>query len=149
MRSTAYPRQECWSTRIAAIAFAALALACFALQPPAARAQGADVARLTCGQLLELRSDEPERFLVWLHGYYAGAAQRATLEPRQIEEAVAAMRQACEGDHAIPLIGPQARAIFLSAAPLAEVKPAQPAPSAPSSVPAGASGSARRPTPVR
>ena len=124
-----------------------VALAGLALLPGDAEAQGSDVARLTCGQLLDARAGEPERLLLWLHGYYAGAAQRAVLEPRQAEEAVAAMRQACEGDRALPLIGARARAIFLSATPLAEVKPAQPAPSA--APPTGGALGSARPTPVR
>jgi hypothetical protein len=132
------------------IAGTALAFA-LALQPAGARAQGADVARLTCGQLLDLRGAEPERLLLWLHGYYAGAAQRSTLEARQAEEAAAAMRRACEGDRALALIGPQARAIFLSATPLAEVKPALQVPPGPAA-PSGAASSDRgqpRPAPVR
>ena len=128
-----------------------VALAGLALLPGDAKAQGADVARLTCGQLLDARGGESERLLVWLHGYYAGAAQRPVLDGRQAEEAVAAMRKACEGDRALLLIGPQARAIFLSATPLAEVKPTQPAPSAPAAAPSGGTaGSApSRPAPVR
>jgi hypothetical protein len=149
--ATAHPRHDGKSrARTAPAVLAGLALAALAnvaLLPPAARAQGADVTRLTCGQLLDARGGEPERLLVWLHGYYAGAAQRAILEPRQAEEAVAAMRKACEGDRALPLIGPQARAIFLSATPLAEAGPAPPAPAA---APAGPAPSApARPTPVR
>ena len=96
------------------IAGAALAAACLVLLPAGARSQTADLTRLTCGQLLDLRGAEPERLLVWLHGYYAGAAQRAILDPRQIEEAVAAMRKACEGSRDLALIGTEARAIFLS-----------------------------------
>jgi HdeA/HdeB family len=111
------------------IAGAALAAACLVLLPDGARSQAADLTRLTCGQLLDLRGVEPERLLVWLHGYYAGAAQRATLDARQIEEAVAAMWKACEGNRELALIGAEARAIFLSPNPAAEVKPpAQPGP---------------------
>jgi hypothetical protein len=58
------------------------------------------------------------------------------------------MRKTCEGDRALPLIGPQARAIFLSATPLAEAKP--PAQSAPAASSSGTAGSApSRPAPVR
>ena len=127
-----------------------VALAGLALLPGDGKAQGADVARLTCGQLLDARAPESERLLVWLHGYYAGAAQRPVLDGRQAEEAVAAMRKACEGDRALPLIGPQARAIFLSATPMAEVKTAPPAQSAPAASSSGTAGSApSRPAPVR
>jgi hypothetical protein len=150
MRSTAHSRQHEKSRARTAVgpAFTFIALACFFLLPPsAANAQGADVARLTCGQLLDARGSESERLLVWLHGYYAGAAQRAVLDARQAEEAVAAMRKVCEGDRALPLIGPQARAIFLSASPLAEVKPAPPTPSA--AAPAGGAPGSTRPAPIR
>jgi hypothetical protein len=123
-----------------------VALAGLALLPGDAQAQGTDVARLTCGQLLDARGPESERLLVWLHGYYAGAAQRSILDGRQAEEAVAAMRKACEGNRALPLIGPQARTIFLSTAPLAEVKPAA---SAPSAAPVGGASGSTRPAPVR
>ncbi len=125
---------------------AAVAAACL-FQPAAAQAQAADLTRLTCGRLLDQRGVEPERLLVWLHGYYAGAAQRATLEPRQIEEAVGAMRKACEGNRDLALIGAEARAIFLSQNPAAEVKPAP----APQTGPAAASAAPpdRRPRPMQ
>jgi hypothetical protein len=134
-------------TVTATLAFAATLFSHFMLPPPAARAQTADVARLTCGQLLDARGGESERLLLWLHGYYAGAAQRPILDGRQADEAIAAMRKTCEGDRALPLIGPQARAIFLSAAPLAEVKPSASAPSPPA--PAGGASGSTRPAPVR
>ena len=125
---------------------AAIAAACM-FQPAAAQAQGADLTRLTCGRLLDQRGVEPERLLVWLHGYYAGAAQRATLEPRQIEEAVAAVRKACESNRELALIGAEARAIFLSQNPAAELKLAP----APQTGPAAASAAPpdRRPRPMQ
>ena len=125
------------------IAGAALAAACLVLLPAGARSQTADLTRLTCGRLLDLRGAEPERLLVWLHGYYAGAAQRATLDPRQIEEAVAAMRKACEGNRELALLGAEARAIFLSQNPAAEVKPAPAAQTGPAAASAASPGAAR------
>jgi HdeA/HdeB family len=90
----------------------------------AAMAQPAELARLNCWHLLDLPGPESERLIVWLHGYYAGAAQRPTLEGRQFETAMETIRQACGRDRALALVGAEARGIFLGIAPPAAASPA-------------------------
>ena len=92
-----------------------------------AAGQPAELARLSCGRLLDLPQPESERLIVWLHGYYAGAAQRQALDGGQFETAMQAIREACGRDRALPLIGAEARGIFLGIAPPA----AAPAPERP------------------
>ena len=78
-----------------------------------AQAQVADLARATCAQLMDLPRNDRGQLMVWLHGYYAGAAQRPVLDRMALDEAVTAIQQACERHREMALIGSEARAIFL------------------------------------
>jgi hypothetical protein len=82
-----------------------------------AQAQVADLTRASCAELLELPRNDQGQLIVWLHGYYAGAAQRPVIDRAKLDAAVAAIRHACEQNHAMPLIGIEARAIFLGESP--------------------------------
>ena len=106
----------------------------------AASAQTADLARATCAQLMDLPRNDRGQLIVWLHGYYAGAAQRAMLDRTKLEEAFAAVQQLCERNRAMPLIGSEARALFLA-------EPAA-APSSPSAPSGGASATHPSPSPA-
>jgi hypothetical protein len=110
----------------------ALALALAAGGPPV-QAQTADLTQATCGELMELPENGRAQLAVWLHGYYAGAAQRATLDVTGLENAVAAIQQLCERNRATPLIGSEARSLFLgeATAPQQAPPPSAPAPPAP------------------
>jgi HdeA/HdeB family len=94
-------------------------------------AQPVELARLTCGRLLDLPQPEGERLIVWLHGYYAGAAQKPALDGGQFETATQAIREACGRDRALALIGAEARAIFLGVAPPPAPTPERPAVASP------------------
>ena len=91
----------------------------------AVQAQMADLTRATCAQLMDLPRNDRAQLIVWLHGYYAGAAQRAVLDRTKLEDALTAVQQLCERNRAMPLIGSEVRALFLGEAPAAA--PAQPA----------------------
>ena len=82
-----------------------------------AQAQTADLTRASCAQLMDLPRNDRGQLIVWLHGYYAGAAQRAVLDRTRLEDALAAIQQLCERNRAMPLIGSEARALFLGEAP--------------------------------
>ena len=99
-----------------------------------AHAQVADLLRARCADLLELRHNDRGQLIVWLHGYYAGAAQRAVIDRPKLEAAVTAIEQACEKDRALPLIGMEARAIFLGE-PLPQIQPGASPPSGAGSAP--------------
>jgi hypothetical protein len=110
----------------------ALALALAAAEPPV-RAQTADLTQATCAELMELPESGRAQLAVWLHGYYAGAAQRAMLDVTGLESAVAAIQQLCARNRSAPLIGVEARALFLgeAAAPQQPAPPSAPNPQAP------------------
>jgi hypothetical protein len=76
---------------------------------------------------MDLPRNDRGQLIVWLHGYYAGAAQRAIIDRTKLDETVSAIQQACERNRSVPLIGAEARAIFLG-----EPAP-QPPPAAPPS----------------
>jgi hypothetical protein len=101
-----------------------------------AQAQVADLLRARCADLMDLRPNDRGQLMVWLHGYYAGAAQRAVIDRPKLEAAVAAIEQACEQNRAMSLIGMEARAIFLGE-PLPQMQPGASSPSG-----AGSAGSA-------
>ncbi len=109
----------------------------------AAEAQTADLTRATCADWLDLSRNDRAQLIVWLHGYYAGAAQRAMLDRTKLEDALAAIQQLCERNRAMPLIGSEARSLFLGEAP---PPPTATAPS-PGAERAPASGSPRSPLP--
>ena len=107
-----------------------------------AAAQVADLSRATCTQLLELPPRDREQFVLWLHGYYAGAAQRPVIDRAKLEAIADAMQQACDRDRTLPLIGPEARGLFLGDPAPPPPQPTGAAPSAPPPSPA-------IPTPIR
>jgi hypothetical protein len=84
---------------------------------PAAHAQAADLTRATCAQLMDLPRNDRGQLIVWLHGYYAGAAQRAMLDRSKLEDSLTGLQQLCEGNRGLPLIGSEARSVLLGEGP--------------------------------
>lgn len=86
-----------------------------ALLPASVHAQGqvADLSRATCAQLMELRGAERSQLLIWLHGYYAGAAQRPVIDRNRFDQTGESLLRSCQGQPDTPLIGAAAREIFL------------------------------------
>jgi len=41
----------------------------------AARAADVDMSKMTCGDLLDMKSDDMGAILIWLHGYFGGLAK--------------------------------------------------------------------------
>ena len=80
---------------------------------PAVQAQTADLTQATCAELMDLPENDRGQLVVWLHGYYAGAAQRALLDRMRLENALAAIQQLCESNRSVRLIGSEARSLFL------------------------------------
>lgn len=95
-----------------------------------AQAQVADLTRASCAQLLDLPSNDRGQLIVWLHGYYAGAAQRAVIDRSKLEAAKAMIEQACKRSRAMALIGLEVRAIFLGE-PLPQTPPTSSPPAGP------------------
>jgi hypothetical protein len=95
------------------------------------QAQMADLTRATCAQLMDLPRNDRAQLIVWLHGYYAGAAQRAVLDRTKLEDSLAAVQELCDRNRATPLIGSETRSVFLGETPPAAPAPPSPAASAP------------------
>jgi hypothetical protein len=91
------------------------ALSCMILSHKA-EAQTADFSRGTCAQLAEMKGEERNQFLLWLHGYYAGAASRPVLDKGRLEQSISAFNQACEKNPSQPLIGIDTRGVMLGEA---------------------------------
>jgi hypothetical protein len=125
-------------------------------------AQTADFSRGTCSQLSEMKGEERNQFLLWLHGYYAGAASRPVLDKGRLEQSINAFNQACEKNPALPLIGIDTRGVMLGevSAPVTQPQnpgqpetrsgqtapsPTAPAQPAPTQQPSGQ----QRPSPIR
>jgi hypothetical protein len=128
--------------RLAALAAAVLA-PCLTLLP-APPAAAADLARATCGQLMDLSPGDRGQVLLWLHGYYAGAAQRTLLEPDRIAQGTQALQKLCEATPATALIGAEARAALLgdgSSGPSLTTR-------GPATIPAPQPGTGRAPSPA-
>ena len=102
---------------MARVEAAAAAIICGLVGGSAVHAQVADLTRASCAHLMDLPANDRGQLIVWLHGYYAGAAQRAMLDRTRLENAVAAIQQLCERNRNLPLIGSEARSLFLGEAP--------------------------------
>lgn len=115
--------------------------------------QSADLSQASCAQYLDLPVAERSQLGLWLHGYYAGAAQRSSLDRARLDSGIAALQKACEANRGLPLIGIEARAALTGdPSPVATpAKPPSPAPgtaATPVTPPAAQPGPGR-PTPVR
>jgi HdeA/HdeB family len=96
---------------VGCLAYFPLFMACFGLLP--AHAQTANLAQARCGNINELSKNDQQSMLFWLNGYYAGSGQRSSLDTRQVQSSVSAMLEACAKNPELPLLGSEARQIFL------------------------------------
>ncbi len=78
----------------------------------AGHAQEADFARATCDQFNRLPAADRSQVALWLHGYYAGAAQRPSLDRSQLDEAVSNVKSLCEAEPQTPLLGQKTGALL-------------------------------------
>jgi HdeA/HdeB family len=97
--------------RRAALAGVALALCAFA-----AEARMIDLSKSTCAQFKALAPADKEQVVLWLGGYFAGAAQQPTLDTTRLSAASKAMDEMCAKTPAAPLIGQETRPLFLGPA---------------------------------
>lgn len=90
------------------------------IQPPgapsvpavSAPSTGIDIARMTCANYNDLRGADREVFLVWLYGYYAGAAQRTLIDKAFFGRAMQAVGDLCEKQRNTPIVGDVMRGLF-------------------------------------
>jgi hypothetical protein len=81
-----------------------------------ALAQNADLSRATCAQIKELAPQDQAQVLFWLHAYYAGAAQRPNLDRAKVQSTIEATQAFCDKNPNSPIIGAEARDVFLGEA---------------------------------
>jgi hypothetical protein len=60
-----------------------------------AHAQGADIARMSCGNFEQMRPMDREQLGLWLYGYYAGSAQKTVVDRTAFNDAFRALNEAC------------------------------------------------------
>jgi hypothetical protein len=122
-------------------------------------AQVADFGRGTCAAFAEARGEDRNQLLLWLHGYYSGAASRPLLDKSSFDKAMSNFNEFCSKNPDKPLIGIDIRAIMLgerssSSAPSSQETFPPAALSSPGSSSSGSPGSASppgntRPAPLR
>lgn len=78
-----------------------------------AMAQTTDLARATCADFLTLQASDQAQLALWLAGYYAGGAQRPTVDPARTAAAPAALLELCTKTPQFPLIGAETRSLFV------------------------------------
>jgi hypothetical protein len=83
------------------------------LAPSPVLAQGLDMARMTCSQFQDMRPADRQQIGVWLHGYYAGSANKPMIDTSAYEGSLRTLNEACSKQKTAPLIGDQVRGIFL------------------------------------
>lgn len=131
------------------------ALAAAPIGSAPAGAEPVDLSRLTCAEFLDSGTTERTQIALWLHGFYAGAAQRPSLDLELLQRGLSEMERACGRRTSLPLLGAETRALLngdLNADAVVP-PPAPPAAPAPASrraspMPSGSMPSAK-PQPLR
>lgn len=95
--------------RKARICLAAVAL----VTGGSAMAQTTDMSNVTCANFLTLATSDQAQLALWLAGYYAGSAQRPSINPALTSAAPAALLELCTKTPAVPLIGAETRVLFV------------------------------------
>jgi hypothetical protein len=108
-----FTRHADW--RLAVVALAMSTLMATGTKPGLAQStQVADLSRASCGDIRSLSKSDQLQLMAFLFAYYAGAAQRPVVDTGRIQASAQAMAEMCEKQPATPLIGEQARTIFLA-----------------------------------
>ncbi len=69
-----------------------------------ARAEVVDMAAITCGELLEMNSDEAGSILLWAHGYFGGLANDTKFDVEAFKEVAKAIGTYCAQHKKVTLI---------------------------------------------
>ena len=102
------------SVRVAG--FVAILTCVFPALPQMAEARVIDLSKASCAQFTGLATIEKEQIVLWLAGFYAGAAQRASLDTEHLGAASKALDELCAKTPALPLIGQETRPLLLKPA---------------------------------
>ena len=68
------------------------------------RAEVVDMAAITCGELIAMKSDEAGSILLWVHGYFGGLADDTKFDPTAFTEAAKAIGAYCATNKKVTLI---------------------------------------------
>ena len=80
-------------------------IAVAALAPlTSARAEVIDMAAVTCGELIAMKSDDAGAILLWTHGYFGGLADDTKFDPKAFEEIAKAVGGYCATNKKVTLI---------------------------------------------
>lgn len=69
-----------------------------------ARAEVIDMAAITCGELLQMKSDEAGSILLWTHGYFGGQADDTKFDVKAFQEIAVAIGEYCAKNKRVTLI---------------------------------------------
>jgi hypothetical protein len=72
-----------------------------------------DLGNATCAQFMGLSRMDKDQIVLWLAGYYAGAAQRPRIDVSLMAGASAALDELCLKAPATSLIGQETRPLLL------------------------------------
>lgn len=85
--------------------FACLAAAAALMSSVApARAEVIDMAAITCGEMLDMKSDEAGIILMWMHGYFGGKEDDTRLDLQALEHHAKSIGAFCAQNKKVTLI---------------------------------------------
>jgi hypothetical protein len=68
------------------------------------RAEVIDMAAVTCGELISMKSDDAGAILLWTHGYFGGLADDTKFDLGAFEEIAKAIGEYCSKNKKVTLI---------------------------------------------
>ena len=68
------------------------------------RAKVIDMAAVTCGELMSMKSDDAGAILLWTHGYFGGLADDTKFDQEAFEEIAKAIGDYCRKNSKVTLI---------------------------------------------
>jgi hypothetical protein len=68
------------------------------------RAEVVDMAAITCGELLDMKSDDAGTILVWVHGYFGGKNDDTKFDLKAFENAAKEIGMYCAKNKKVTLI---------------------------------------------
>lgn len=83
--------------------------------PSSVRAEGVDLTRASCADFSAMSENDQTQLSLWLAGYFAGSAMRPLLDLEKITAAPAGLAALCSKSPQLPLVGPEARGVFIPA----------------------------------
>ncbi len=91
----------------------ALALPFGFAAPATAQGRAIDLSTATCQQFASLSRAEKDQIVLWLAGFYAGAAQRPRIDVGLVASGSKGLDELCAKAPATPLIGQETRPLLL------------------------------------